>query len=199
MQSLAAAELSDISPSNLLRFRHGGVVYDQANGKGAVPNVESIEYMGFVVLMKPSTFLSICTAINPDGIEEELAEKEAMFSALLAEGTPISMGFISVDLESEEFQVIGHEGRHRAKAILTAFGDDPIPVAVLPAFGDRARHVKDEHLERLARGIRRELSVREASIPGFVPPFIEGPLFDRVFILGKEMHLAPEQEAALAP
>jgi hypothetical protein len=189
-------ELRGISATNLVRFRHGGVVFDQSTGLGAVPNVENIEYMGFVVLMKPSTFLSVCTAIDADEFE---TEKNAHFASLIEAGKPISMGFLRIDLESPEFQVEGHEGRHRAKAILAVFGDDPIPVAVFPSYGDRARHVKEEHLERLARGIRRELSIPEASVPGFVPPFIEGPLFERVFILGREMHISPEREAQFTP
>jgi len=177
----------EIGPRKLTRFRHGNVTYDQRDGIGNVPDVDNVAYMGFVVLMRPSTYLAICPPLD-------LATKSPGLRTAIAEGKPISMGFIQVDLTDDEFVVHRHEGRNRARAILDLHGDDPIPVAVLLRGGDRARHVTDEHLARLAAGVRRQPDDREEMLWhrfGQRTPFVEGPLFERVLLLGEERSVEP--------
>jgi len=185
----------ELSATNLLRFRHGGVVYDQVNGMGQVGDVENIEYMGFVVLMRPSTYLRVCPRLD------DTTKSPGLLPAI-RDGEPVSMGFIQIDLTDEEFVVHRHEGRNRAKAIHDLHGDDPIPVAVLLRGGDRARHVTDEDLARLQGGIRRQpddLEERLWHLTGYRTPFIDGPLFERVLIRGEDRDLSPGASAAPAP
>jgi len=187
--------LGGIGPRNLKRFRHGDVAYDQRDGIGNVPDVDNIEYLGFVVLMRPSTYLAICPPLDA-------TTKSPGLRDAIAAGKPISMGFIQVDLTEDEFVVHRHEGRNRARAILDLHGDDPIPVAVLLRGGDRARHVTDEHLARLAAGVRRQPDDHEEMLWhrfGRKTPFVEGPLFERVLILGEERSVAPVAGAAFRP
>lgn len=168
--------LSPISAGNVAHFLSGDVEFDQRHGLGSVPDVANVEYMGFVVTMRPSVFLDLTPALQvaSEGIREHIRS-----------GLPVSMGFLDVDIETEadHCRIRGHEGRHRARAILDLYGDDPIPVAILPAYGARARDVDDAHLLRLAAGAYAE---RRGSAPD---RFVDGPLFDTVFIVRDDVPL----------
>lgn len=162
-----------ISATNLGRFSHGGVEFDQRNGIGSVPDVANVAYMGFVVMMRPSTFLALTPMLMQpsDGIRGHIAN-----------GGAVSMGFLEIDLDEEGdfFKIRGHEGRNRTHAILDLHGDGEIPVAILFRYGGRASDVEDTHLIRLASGAHRQSSGKEPAC------FVPGPLFDRLFIAGPD-------------
>jgi len=191
----SSEDIGPIGPGNLMRFRHGGVVYDQVRGIGQIPDVENIEYLGFVALMKPSTYLKLCPPLN------ETTKSPTLLSAI-REGKSVSMGYLAVDLSDDELVVREQEGRNRAWIIRHLHGDEPIPVAFLLQGGDRARHVTEDDLSRIAAGIRRKPSEHEASLEhllGWKTPFVEGPLFERVFILGQEREISLGRSASPAP
>ncbi|AOG03478.1 hypothetical protein BSY19_5301 (plasmid) [Bosea sp. RAC05] len=188
-QTIALNE-PDLAPETLKRFSHGGRVYDQVSGLGAVPDVAKIDHYGLVVMMRPSVFLSLCPSLeserrspNPDA--DALAE-------MLAAGQIASMGFLALNLADDDLRVRSHEGRHRTDFILRHFGDEPIPVAIL-FNGERARDVTPHDIVRICAGLRRERTSEEPR-----PPMIDGPLFDRVIHLGQDF-LVSEMDTSPTP
>lgn len=169
-------DLPALSPKSLGHFSHNGVIYHQRTGLGAVPDVANIAHMGFVVMMRPSVYLELCPPLKL-----ELNGMEAKVRA----GDPIGMPFLAINLEDEEVRIRSHEGRHRALCVRSITNDAEMPVAVLLARGDRARHVRMENVTRMASGALRQRSAQEPN-----PPFIDGPLFERVILNGKEVELA---------
>ncbi|BCB22556.1 hypothetical protein [Bosea sp. ANAM02] len=169
-------DLPALSPKSLGHFSHNGVIYHQRTGLGAVPDVANIAHMGFVVMMRPSVYLDLCPPLKLEfnGME-----------AKLRAGEPIGMPFLAINLEDEEVRIRSHEGRHRALCVRSITNDAEMPVAVLLARGDRARHVRMENVARMASGARRQRSTQEPN-----PPFIDGPLFERVILNGREVDLA---------
>ena len=184
MSDLAIASEPQLSTDTLKRFVHGGIVYDQDKGLGAVPEVARIAYYGLVVLMRPSVFLSLVPPLTTDN--DKLAP-------LMDDGQPISMGFLVVNMADEDLRVRQHEGRHRTAHILRRNGDEEIPVAFLFNGGEKARDISEEDVARICQGLRRERSSEERD-----PPVIEGPLFDRVLHLGQDFRFS-EQLAPAFP
>lgn len=164
------------SPKTLGHFSLNGVIYHQRAGLGAVPDVANIAYTGFIVMMRPSIYLDLCPPLKLDfnGMEAKLRAGEA-----------IGMPFLSINQEDEIVQVRSHEGRHRALCVRNITSDAEMPVAVLLARGDRARHVRMENVARMAAGARRQRSKEEPD-----PPYVPGPLFERIVINGAEIELA---------
>lgn len=171
-----ARDVPAFSPKSLGHFALNGVIYHQRDGMGAVPDVAQIAYTGFVVLMRPSVYLDLCPPLQLEfnGME-----------AKLRAGDAIGMPFLGINQEDEIIQIRSHEGRHRAHCVRSITNDAEMPVAVLLARGDRARHVRMENVARMASGARRQRSAQEPD-----PPFIDGPLFERVILNGKEVELA---------
>jgi hypothetical protein len=161
-------------PDTLRLFTHEGVVFDQRDGWGAVPAVENVAYSGFVVLMRPSVFLALCPELEiPEGKLDRFR------------GQALSMGFL--DLRETEFgiRIMGHEGRHRMAFLMARAGDVPMPVAVRPMDGMRARHVTRGFLERFRSGAWRER--QQSDQP---ERRVRGPLFDHVVIMGREIDMS---------
>lgn len=151
---------------NLETFEHGGILFDQRHGAGAVPDVLKIDYFGFVVFMRPSVFLSLC----PPRVHAPSFD----FSQ-----SSISMGFLDLVGSGDLPRVRTHEGRGRAAWILDTFGDEPVPVAMLLSNGGRASDLSQEDIEVMRNAMISQDRARQTPV--------EGPLFDRAIWMGQEL------------
>ena len=117
-----------------------GSVTFSPEGIGSVPVVRNNEYMGFMVWMKPSDFLAL---------NQERGNNPAWMEQQIRDGVELGIPFLDVkppdswwNTRSKErmtFQVTGHEGRTRMRAVMAEVGDVPVPVAVMVP-PTRARH-----------------------------------------------------------
>jgi hypothetical protein len=102
-------------------------LFDAKTGYGTIPNSESIDYFGFTLYLKPSEFLELAAfaTLKPEFYEQLLKEKE-----------PIGYPCLFVSHEDQGYwKIIGHEGRHRMKAIQKVLGDNHlVPVHVFPQY-----------------------------------------------------------------
>jgi hypothetical protein len=163
---------SDELPTDVVRFRWEGHVFDQEDGIGNVPDVAEVHARGIVAFMTPSKFLDLCPHqdLDPAGIRSAIAA-----------GRPVSMGFLRVDLWEELPTVVGHEGRHRMAALRDLSGDVPFPVALLFANGVRARGLDDGDVRRLCDGMVSQALEDEAGT------LVDGPLFSAAVLRGREV------------
>jgi|APSaa5957512622_1039677.scaffolds.fasta_scaffold28825_3 hypothetical protein len=128
-----------------LPFRIGPVVFDPEHGIGNVPINSNVNYLGFVVWMRPSDYLALNPPLHDDG-------KDNAYRWILQQvikGKPIAPPWIDVKIvpdarmeyeadnparttgEPTRLKVIGHEGRHRMTIVMDLCGDDvlvPVPV-----------------------------------------------------------------------
>jgi hypothetical protein len=130
-------------------YRANGATFSAASGAGATPNNENVNYMGFVVWMRPSQFLSL----NPPLPQSQMQRsKIRSWRDSLKSGVRLGPPMLYVDLEDDSmdngenmldghFVVRTHEGRHRMKAV-SEISDEPVPVHVFPGHGLRGRHFK---------------------------------------------------------
>jgi hypothetical protein len=128
-------------------YRANGVTFSSDSGAGATPNNENVKYLGFVVWMRPSEFLSL----NPPLPQTQAQRgKITAWNKSLAQGVTLGPPMLYVDLEDDamddgenvlngHFVVRNHEGRHRMTATLQR-SDEPVPVHVFPGHQLRARH-----------------------------------------------------------
>lgn len=146
------AKLPNPSPSNMEgQFKVGQVPFDNVNGKGATPNNQNVNYMGFAMELKPSQFMEL--AVKEEGGSEYRANQ---FVEMFKEGIPIASPFLLVDIDIDAWEkngivimkVSGHEGRGRMSAIRKVEGDVFVPVHVFPS-GMRARHFSEEFFAAL--------------------------------------------------
>lgn len=117
---------------------------DNDEGIGNVPDNRNVDYLGFVVHMKPRDFL----ALNPARSIDRQVDSIDHLRSHVAAGHPIASPFLSPSWDEArgEWRVIQHEGRGR---MLVAHEEDPeqeIPVHVFPRGGMRARHLDRTHL-----------------------------------------------------
>jgi hypothetical protein len=130
-------------------YRANGVTFSSSSGAGATPNNKNVNYMGFVVWMRPSEFLRL----NPPLPQSQMQRSKLhAWHDSLNKGVTLGPPMLYVDLEDEamddrdnvlngHFVVKSHEGRHRMKAV-SEISDDPVPVHVFPGHQLRARHFK---------------------------------------------------------
>ena len=137
----------------------GSVKIDNVNGAGAVPYNQDIDYFGFRVLMKPSTFLKLALPL------EERVSVEHLVS-YMRNGGAIGSPFLQLRIPDEwepdyewnddgnkviipgdmskPAKIAAHEGRNRMTAIMELYGDDPVEVHILPGGGYRASSLTPE-------------------------------------------------------
>lgn len=146
------------------------VHYDQEKGKGAVPYNQEIDYMGKVVLMKPSVFLKLAKPLS-----RQNADSVDFLKEYIGSGKSIGSPFMFIDLEkdpdSEEWQptangakIVGHEGRNRAYAIQELYGDVPMLVHIFFRGGWRSRQVSEAVMDQINKRLIPE--GKESSIAG---------------------------------
>lgn len=163
------------------------IVWDSRDGLGAVGNNADIRWFGFVVLMRPGTFLRLVAPLDEP--------RESLHALELYRQMPgLAPPMLYLDVEDPGLiRVIGHEGRHRATLTQQLCPDALLPVAILPQYL-RARNVTEELLRNIRLGIRSERTQRRYDDSRFVV----GPLFDRVFIQQREVNLS-EPRAVSGP
>lgn len=149
-------------------FAVGGLVFDNENGVGSVPNLVDIFWKGVLVAMTPRTFLSL----TPSLAEEERPRTTAF---LETNSEPLGSPFLTIRLNTEtgELDAWGHEGRHRMAHIGKTLGMDveiPVGLFVLEEhYLLKAREIEASLIEKIAEGVRREKSKQ----------FVHGPLFEK--------------------
>lgn len=131
-------------------YRIGEVTFSASSGLGSVPYNQEVNYMGFVGMMKPSTFLEL--ALPHDGQRELDANN---IQKLLEEGYACGIPFMQLELKDPP-RIKGHEGRARMIAIQNLNGDHPIPVHFLLMNGLRSKNLTPEHLEAIRHGLNSE-------------------------------------------
>lgn len=151
-------------------YHHGRVMYDQVNGKGAIPYNQEIGYKGFRVMMRPSMYLALCYPLRKGQAE---ATNFDFIRDYIRGGNPIGSPWLSVELPYlgdgqytvEGAYISGHEGRNRALAILELYGDDPIEVHITTSMGSN-RYLTKEMRATMCDGLK-----------GQTGHFVDGPLW----------------------
>lgn len=146
------------------------VVFDQVNGKGAIPFNQEIGYKGFVVMMKPSVFLSLARPISIGSAEAQGYEH---LRDWIANGNPIGSPWLRIEVKREDRQwvsqgtyISGHEGRNRMLAIRELYGDVEIPVHITSSSMDNNKSMTPALKEEWRQGMKNEKG-----------HFIAGPLW----------------------
>lgn len=157
-----------------LAFDHEGISFNNTDaGLASVTAVRRLDYYGFAVMMRPSTFLALTHALKP-------SEQPSKLVGFISAGGAISTPFLSIDPEADTIRVRQHEGRHRMYAIAEICGDIEVPVAFLLDRDFRAVDVGPELVCRIRGGMFSE--AREAP-----SRFVEGPLFGDAWLCGEEI------------
>jgi hypothetical protein len=148
----------------------GKVIFDSEKGLGQVPWNQNVNYIGFVIWMKPIDFLRL----NPERPANSESVKKLRDHILSQEEIRLGPPFIQASWDGEEdgsdgdWIVTGHEGRGRMIALLDIQPDVEVPVHVFPRdkrLGEmRARHVEKPMLFKIFRPDSRAENGR-----GFLP------------------------------
>lgn len=143
----------------------GDITFSAKDGLGSVPNNQSVNYMGFVALCKPSVFLRL--ALDHADQRHETA---ADIKRLIGDGFAVGIPWLVVDtrdLEDDKgpAKIKGHEGRARMLAIKSINGDDPIPIHCFFTGGTRAHHLTPEIIRDLQKEIKVEGGTHEIPHP----------------------------------
>jgi hypothetical protein len=170
------------------RYESGGLRFCNRNGAGSVPDVENIGYMGAMVLMKPSLFLTLAAPLEgyTKTVDYLMSGQETVF------GTP----FLDINLveETRTAQVKGHEGRSRMTFFKGLTDDAPMPVALFIRESNytlRARQIEPWMLELIQSGVTSERT------PTSRGNFVDGPLFEQSVYIDKAKKVA--RVSVLAP
>ncbi|MCS4089059.1 hypothetical protein [Rhizobium sp. BK176] len=169
-------------------FAVGGLVFDNENGVGAVPNLAEIFWKGALVGMTPRMFHKLTPPLSEDERPKTNAFLRTNQDPL---GTPYLM--VKLDTKTNALSVNGHEGRHRMSWMARNFGPDfeiPVGLFVLEDhYNLKARETETSIIERIAEGVRREKS-RE---------FVHGPLFERAVWSHGELGIEARSAKAAGP
>lgn len=147
---------------------------DNTKGLGATSYNASVDYYGFRVQMKPSTFLKLArplvTPISVDYIEQYLKGDGALASPFLIVEIPDKY-FEGVFDESA--RIVGHEGRNRMMAVQKVEGDDPVEIHMITRGENRevrSRHLTPEIIDEINKGVWNESGTT----------VVPGPLFKQL-------------------
>jgi len=177
----APAPVAAPSPDNTeKRSQVGNVVFDQESGIGQVPLNEQVDYRGFTVMMKPSKFLELAADLE--------APKQSSLDYLTKEissGKPVGSPFLDLDFETGK--VSSHDGRHRMMVIRDLNGDQPVPVHVFGAGGQRARSLDADKIRSFATNLIGENGRPSADN------------FSEAFLRGATVGIAPAAPVAAEP
>lgn len=134
------------------------VEIDNRNGRGAVPNNMEVDYFGMRVQMRPSTFVKLAAPLGRDASDE--------MKAYIAKGGAIGAPFLIINVDGDDVEVVGHEGRNRMIAVKAIEGDDPVETHLFFR-GDvsRARHLTPEIVSRIRAGMTQEKTGKKVAGP----------------------------------
>lgn len=149
-----------------------GVAFGTRRGAGAVGDSSNVDYLGMVVMMKPSTFLALAAPMV-----DKPKTPVGMFERMIRDGKPLGVPFLGIDLPQRRSSALvrQHESRTRMLAIMAVAGDVPVPVHVFPNGGFRSRHLNDSTVDALRDGMRWETTRK----------WVEGPLFGTALVAGR--------------
>jgi len=113
-----------------------------ADGLGSVPDNHSVNYKGFAVKMRPSTFLKLASDGGNDSSIDYIVDK-------IKDGGKIGQPFLTVEYNEDfnRWDVLDHEGRSRSKAVKKVFGDEFMEVHIFLYGGMRGRDVTEDMKE----------------------------------------------------
>lgn len=126
------------------------VIIDCVNGLGNVPNNQNILYLGFIATMRLSNFQIL--ALDDEGDQDKTAD---WMVEKIKEGYSIGQPWFSINVdvkENEVFQITGHEGRGRIKAIKKYLGDIEMPIQFFLDKGMKNRDLTPEILKKFEEG-----------------------------------------------
>lgn len=125
------------------------VEIDNRNGRGAVSNNMEIDYFGLRVKMRPSVFLKLAAPLGRDASDE--------MKDYIRKGGAIGAPFLIINVDGDNVEVVGHEGRNRMIAVSSVEGDAPVETHLFFR-GDvsRARHLTPEIVARIRAGMTQE-------------------------------------------
>jgi hypothetical protein len=155
-------------------YKVGKITFSASKGFGSVPNNANVNYMGMVVFMKPSTFMSL--ALDDQGAQEETSKDLEKF---VEEGYAIGIPFMSIKFAEDGNtlpKITGHEGRGRMRMVRRVNGDEPIPVHLFPSGGMRSRDITADMVAEVKQGVFAEQSDRVVKNP-----------VSKVYVDGKSM------------
>jgi hypothetical protein len=146
--------------------------------------------MGLRVTMLPRTFLTLSLPMANSANDQERIEYLASIKDTQGFGAP----FLDIVIPdkwfdgdfSEPAQVVGHDGRHRMRAILKTEGDVPVETHLFPRRGVRNQDLTPEIIRKLQAGIVSENR-----------RYVRGPLFE--YKLNENLMIIPTAEAAGVP
>lgn len=144
-------------------YKIGEITFSGSKGFGSVPNNANVNYMGFIVFMKPSTFMSL--ALDDEGAQEGTSRDLEKF---MKEGYAIGIPWFSIRFAEDGNtlpKITGHEGRGRMRMIRRVLGDEPIPVHMFPTGGMRSRDITKDMVDEVKQGIFAERSDRVVKNP----------------------------------
>ncbi len=127
------------------------VIIDCVNGLGNVPNNQNVLYLGFISKMKLSSFQEL--ALDDEGDQDKTAD---WMVEKIKEGYSLGQPWFSINMdvkENEMFQITGHEGRGRIKAIKKYLGEDiEIPIHFFLDKGMKNRDLTDDLIKKFQEG-----------------------------------------------
>lgn len=127
------------------------VIIDCVNGLGSVPNNQDVMYLGFIATMKLTSFQEL--ALDDEGSQDETSD---WMIERIKEGYAIGQPWFKINMdvgENEVFQIIGHEGRGRVKAIKKYLGSDiEMPIQFILSNGMRNSDLTDDLMKRFLNG-----------------------------------------------
>lgn len=148
-------------------------IIDNRRGIGATPYNTDIDYFGFVVSMRPSTFLKLAApggGSSVDYLETTIKEGGSVGAPTLYIKVPAEWKFDGPSATLGEVKIYAHEGRNRMMAIRNVEGDIPVETHILLRSSGvewRARNITPEIISKVNAGATNEIETA----------FIKGPLF----------------------
>lgn len=129
------------SEDGIAKFGDSRINWDNADGLGVMGDNRNINYRGFQIEMTAKEFRKL----TPKGrTTSDLTELKGKISSGEGVGSPTV--FAEWNKEKKQWEVIGHEGRSRADAIIELYGNDTlVPVHVIP-YKLRAHDISEEML-----------------------------------------------------
>jgi hypothetical protein len=136
-------------------YIHGGICFDPQSGSGSTGHIKNINYEGFVVFIKPQIFLKLAHKLkNFEQSRNFFVERLPRVDWCIAPGSlslqPLGFNpWGDEEPNDSQWEVSGHEGRHRAKA-LQELGLRLIPVYIFP-YMKRSRNIDYTFIQMINR------------------------------------------------
>lgn len=166
----------------------GEVKIDNDQGAGAVPWNRNVDYLGLRVQMRPSVFLRLALPLDNDKNDQKTIRYLSQIKDTQGFGAPFLEILVPEDWTDGNFRqpakVVGHDGRHRMRAILDNEGDAPVEVHMIPRRGWRARDFTPEMIQELQSGMTAEWD-----------RYLQGPLFD--ILTNEDLMMIPTAEQSI--